>query len=69
MYLGIRIFPLPKCQQASLRTNERVEVRATSCPKDGELFLKAVESKFRQRNGYVVRKRENYPIIIVHEGT
>ena len=42
--------PSTKCQRPSRRADEEVEVRATSCPLDGKLSLKADESQIGQRN-------------------
>ena len=43
--------------------DERVKVRATSCPYDGKLSLKADESHVSQRHEDVEGKREYYHII------
>ena len=58
-----------KCQRPSRRADERAEVRATSCPQDGKLSLKADEPQFGQRHEDVERKREYYHIIIFPERT
>ena len=58
-----------KCQWSSLRADERVEIRGTSCPWDGKLSLKADELQGDQRHEDVKRKREYYHIIIFPEST
>ena len=55
------------CQQPYRRPDERVEVRAASCPQDGKLSLKADELQVGQRHEDVERKREYYHIIIFPE--
>ena len=64
MNLGKRILPI-KFQRSSRRAGERVEVRATSCPKDEKLSL----NQFGQRDEDVERKWEYYHIIIFPERT
>ena len=56
--------PSTKCQQPSQRVDERVEVRATSCPQDEKLSLKADEPQACQKHEDVERKGEYYYIII-----
>ena len=50
-------------------SNDRVEVRATSCPKDEKLSLKADGPQVGQRHGDMERKREYYHIIMFPEKT
>ena len=64
---GLRILPLPKCQRPSRRAHERIEFRATSCPHDGKLSLKADGPQIGQRCEYVESKREYYHIIIFYQ--
>ena len=40
--------PYTKCQQPFRRADEQVEARATSCPSDGKLSLKADEPQVDQ---------------------
>ena len=47
--------------------NERVEAKATSCPRDGKIPLKADEPQICQRHENVERKRIYYHIIILFE--
>ena len=61
--------PSTKCQWSSRKTDEQVEVRATSCLEDGKLSLKVDEPQVGQRRGHVERKREYHHIIIFLEGT
>ena len=56
--------PSTKSLRPSRRADELVEVRETSCPKDGKLSLKADEPQVG-----VERKREYYHIIIFRERT
>ena len=53
-----------KRQRPSRRADERVEVRATSCPWYGKLSLKEDEPQVGQRHEDVNMKREYYHIII-----
>ena len=55
--------PSTKCQQPSRRADERVKVRAISCPYDRKLSLRAEEPGVAQRHEDVERKREYYFII------
>jgi hypothetical protein len=61
--------PSTKSLRPSRRADELVEVRETSCPKDGKLSLKADEPQVGQRHDDVEGKREYYHIIIFPEKT
>ena len=61
--------PSIKCQCPSRRVDEQVQVKPTSCPQDGKLFLKADEPQFGQRHEDVKRKWEYYHITIFPERT
>ena len=63
------ISPSTKCQWPSQRANVRVDVRATSCPQDGKLSLKADEPQAGQRHDDVEKKRIYFQIIIFSERT
>ena len=56
-------------QQPSRRADERVDIRANSCPYDGKLSFMAEEPKVGQLQEDVERKREYYHIIIFPENT
>ena len=67
--LGIGILLLANANGLFWRTDERVEVRATSCPQDRELSLKADEPQVGQRHEDVERNQEYYHIIVFPEWT
>ena len=60
--------PFTKSQRHSRRADQRVEVRASSCPQDGKLSLKADEPQLGQRHSDVERKPEYYHIIFSQKG-
>ena len=63
------LIPIKNCQRLSRRADERVEVRKTSCPYDGKLYLKADEPQVGQQHEDVERKLEYYHIIVFPERT
>ena len=65
---GIRILPLPRANSL-LGGRLSGQIRTTSCPQDGKLYLKADEPQIDQRHEDVERKREYYHIIIFPERT
>ena len=60
----ITILALPNAKGFLWRADERVEVRATSCPYDGKLSLKVDEPGIGKRHEDMERKREYYHITI-----
>ena len=63
----IRILRLTSAEGILGGRDERAEVKATSCPQDGKLSLKADEPQVGQGHEDEGRKLENYLIIIFPE--